>query len=427
MKRRTFLRTTGAALGGAAVGAALPGSGAAGAAEPESGPETPALHLQDRPDVAVIGAGAFGGWTALYLLEKGASVALIDAYGPGNYRATSGGDSRQIRAGYGEREVYTRWALESFRMWRQWEEAWGEDLMVTCGRLSLAPARTAGMEAEARVLDAHGVENELLTPGEVRRRWPQIGTDGVGAAHYEPGAATIRAARSMRRVGTHVEARGGKLVIARAEPGPSSGGRMTSVRLTGEELEADALEAGSYVFACGPWLPEVFPDLLGDRITVPRRDVYFFGPPGGDERFTWPNLPNFSEGSAHVYGFPDLDGRGVKVAPYGGIDPFDPDEDERIVTWHWLKRAREWVQRRFPALADQPVVHSRVCQLENTADEHFLIDRHPDLDNVWIAGGGTGHGFKHGPKIGDYVSDRSLGRETDDELARLFSLDRDRS
>lgn len=429
MKRRTFLRAAGAALGGAAVGAGLSPTDVSGSkiTGRTAGPDAPALHLGQSPDVAVVGAGAFGAWTALYLLQKGASVTLVDAYGPGNYRSTSGGDSRQIRAGYGDREMYTEWALEAFRMWRRWERALDEELMVTCGRLSFAPERTAGMEAEARVLDAHGVEHELLTPEEVRRRWPQISVDGVGAAHFEPGAATIRAARAMRAVGERVVAEGGRLSVARAHPGPSTGGRMDSLRLTGEGLDSGALSAGVYVFACGPWLPEVFPGLLADRITVPRRDVFFFGPPEGDDRFTWPNLPNFSEGSAHVYGFPDLDGRGVKVAPYGGVDPFDPDADERIVAWHWLKRARAWLARRFPALSDQPVVHSRVCQLENTADEHFLIDRHPEMENVLIAGGGTGHGFKHGPKLGDYISDRALGREGDPELARTFSLTRDRS
>ncbi|HSR42933.1 MAG TPA: FAD-dependent oxidoreductase, partial [Longimicrobiales bacterium] len=165
MKRRTFLRRAGAAAGAAALGGVVPDGARGDAATPDPAARRsgPRVIPRRAPDVAVVGAGAFGAWTALHLRERGASVALVDAYGPGNYRATSGGDSRQIRAGYGSREVYTEWALEALRRWSAREEEWGEELMVTCGRLSIAPAPTAGMRAEKEVLDRHGVENELLT------------------------------------------------------------------------------------------------------------------------------------------------------------------------------------------------------------------------------------------------------------------------
>ena len=423
MKRRTFLHTASTALGAAALGAgSLPEEGGALELDPSSA--APAIHPSQSPDVVVVGAGTFGAWTALHLLERGMSVTLVDAYGPGNYRSTSGGDSRGIRVGYGSREIYTRWALDSFERWEQRQEEWGVELMVPCGRLTLAPARTPGMEVEARILDRHGVENEFLTPDEIRRRWPQFGIHGVGAGLFEAGAATIRAARAMRVLGEAVRSAGGRLVIGRARPGRTSGGRLDGLRILGEGDAPDDLSADAYVFACGPWLPELFPDLLGDLISVPRRDVYFFGPPSGDDRFSWPNLPNFSEGNASVYGYPDLDGRGVKVAPYGGVDPFDPDTDERIATAHWLKRAREWLSMRLPDLEDQPVVHSRVCQLENTPDAHFIIDRHPEMENAWIVGGGTGHAFKHGPRLGDYIAGRVQGEAGDPELEDVFSLNR---
>jgi glycine/D-amino acid oxidase-like deaminating enzyme len=148
--------------------------------------------------------------------------------------------------------------------------------------------------------------------------------------------------------------------------------------------------------------------------------VFLFGPPPGDARFTWPNLPVFSEAS--YYGFPDFDRRGVKVCPVGGSVEMDPDSDERVVTPHYVRRAYDYVTRRFPGLRGQPVIETRVCQLENTVDEHFLIDRHPDFDNVWIAGGGSGHGFKHGPVVGEYIADRAMGRPADPVYERLFSL-----
>jgi glycine/D-amino acid oxidase-like deaminating enzyme len=127
-------------------------------------------------------------------------------------------------------------------------------------------------------------------------------------------------------------------------------------------------------------------------------------------------------GEDAYYGFPSIDQRGFKVCPTGEPTELDPDTDERIVSAREIKRAREYLALRFPALKDQPIVETRVCQLEMSVDEHFVIDRHPDFDNVWLAGCGSGHGFKHGPVVGDYIADRALGRQPSPELEALFKL-----
>jgi glycine/D-amino acid oxidase-like deaminating enzyme len=198
------------------------------------------------------------------------------------------------------------------------------------------------------------------------------------------------------------------------------------MRRSGRRLEAVALQqgeplaAGAFVFACGPWLRKLFPDLFKKKLFTPRRDVFYFGTPPGDDRFTHPNLPNYSEDA--YYGFPSIDHRGFKVCPTGEPTELDPDSDERVVSAYQVKRAREYLALRFPALKDQPIVETRVCQLEMSVDEHFVIDRHPDFDNVWLAGCGSGHGFKHGPVVGDYIADRALGRQPSPELEALFKL-----
>ena len=422
MKRRAFLATAGGALGAAAVGDAL-----AAPSPHQPPPSLAADHGLHRPPplaragsrVVVVGAGAFGGWTALHLAERGVAVTLVDAYGPGSARATSGDDTRGLRFAYGDREMYTRWAVEALNRWQARQEEWREELMVTTGRLTLVPGVTPALRTTKGILDRNGVTSELLDGDELRRRWPQIGTEGVGAALYEPDATTLRANRACRVVAAAVARAGGEVLIGRVQPPrPGAGSRVETLVLEdGERLDGD-----SFVFACGSWLPRLFPDLLGSRITVPRRDVFLFGPPAGDPRFSFPHLPNFSEGSHSVYGFPDLDGVGFKLAPYGGIDPFDPDTDDRVPAAHWLKRARDYLATRFPAMRDQPLVHSRVCQLENTANEHFLIDRHPGFENVWIAGGGSGHGFKHGPMLGDHVARRVLGEDPDPEYSALWRI-----
>ncbi len=428
MRRRRFLELSGLALGAsglpASAGQPVPSThDPSGSVTPGRRQPTPQGHgsaspVRRRSDAVVIGAGAFGSWTAFYLRRRGVSCTLIDAYGPGNPRSTSGGDTRQIRAGYGDRELYTRWAVEALARWRRWEEEWGEELLVPTGRVTLAPDLSGSIRETQAVLDRVGVEHELLDADELSYRWPQMSPEGVGVAHFEPTAAAIRAAPACRAVSAAFERLGGELVLGRAEPGSGTDGLLDSVALG----DGSAVEGGAFVFACGPWLPRLFPALLGDRIATPRRDELYFGTPAGDTRFSHPSLPNFSEPGRSFYGFPSIDYRGVKLAPVGGSVRFDPDTDERIVVGYQVKRARDYLALRFPELAAQPVVESRVCQLEDTPDEHFVIDRHPEWRNAWLAGGGSGHAFKHGPVLGDYIASRVLSEETDPELDRLFAL-----
>ncbi len=397
--RRRFLETTGVGVTTAAV---MPGA--------------PALS-QSLPDVVVVGAGAFGAWTALHLRERGAKVTLLDAFGPGNSRATSGGETRQIRVGYGDREMYSRWVLRAFESWRAREKEFGRRLLYPIGRLQLAPEWNPGMEATRKIFDTLRVAHERLGPDDLRSRFPAMSFDGVGAGLYEANAGILKAREAIMAVATAFERKGGVLTIARAMPGPPTARRMNAV-----SSGTARIAAGMFVFACGPWLRTVFPEMLGTRIATPRREVFFFGTPAGDLRYSWPNLPNFSEPT--FYGFPGLDGRGLKVSPVGGDALMDPDVEERTPSEELARRSREYVAARFPGMKGQPIVESRVCQLENTVDEHFLIDRHPDYDNVWIAGGGSGHGFKHGPVVGEYIADRVAGKPPDPSFAKVFALKR---
>ncbi len=182
----------------------------------------------------------------------------------------------------------------------------------------------------------------------------------------------------------------------------AGGGRLDSVRLSsGEDLSA-----GVFVFACGPWLPKLFPALLGERLFVTRQEIFYFGPTSGDRRFAPPAMPAWLDLTEEMYGIPDLEARGFKLAPDVHGPRFDPDTGSRSVTAEGTAAARAYVGRRFPGLSDAPLLSTEVCQYENTSDGDFLIDRHPDRENVWLAGGGSGHGFKHGPAVGDYLAER---------------------
>ena len=414
MHRRTFLHAASAPIGLAAVERLV--APMATAPAHVTATTGPAVHAARRSSVVVIGAGAFGGWTALRLREMGHEVTLLDAYGPGNSRATSGDETRQIRCGYGDRLLYARSALRAMTAWRERERQFGVALLNPTGRLQLAPDWTTSLKASQATLSTLGVPFETLTDAEMRTRYPQMNPEGMGVGLLEPGAMVIRAKQAMLAVAQAFQQAGGTVRVARAHPGTTSGGRLVDLRLDdGSRLAADA-----FVFACGPWLPKLFPALLGTRIQVPGRDVFYFGLPAGDQRLAFPNFPNFSE--ERYYGFASIDGRGFKVCPTTGPSSYDPDTDERVVSATEIRRARAFLAQRFPSLATQPITESRVCQLENTADEHFIIDRHPEMTNVLLAGGGSGHGFKHGPVIGEYIAKRALGEGTDgafDHMVRL--------
>jgi monomeric sarcosine oxidase len=360
------------------------------------------------PHVVVIGAGVFGVWTAWYLRAAGARVTLVDAYEPGHSRSSSGDESRIVRCGYGADEIYSRFAMRSLRVWREWAQqsaaASQAPLFHRCGVLWLSDADEAYVDATRRTLEGGGYSVQVLDRAAVRGRFPQIAAEDTDVALFEPDCGVVMARRAVATLARTLEQQEVALVRGRVLP-PGSSGPLRSVTLRdGAEIRGDL-----FVFACGAWLPKVFPDLLGARIRPTRQVVMYFGAPAGDDRFGPRHMPAWVGFQSGVYGVPDLEGRGLKV----GIDhhgpPFDPDSDDRMLDTGSVEKARAWLARRLPDMADAPLVESRVCQYENTSNGDFLIDRHPDHANVWLAGGGSGHGFKHGPAVGEYVASLALG------------------
>jgi glycine/D-amino acid oxidase-like deaminating enzyme len=289
-------------------------------------------------------------------------------------------------------------------------------LFHPCGVLWLAAGEDPYTTATRDTLQQQGHPVQLLDRDSLRTRFPQIEAEDVGVALFEPDCGVLMARRAVQGLVADLAARGVPLVRARVAPiehgAPQRssvahrsqlspcGERLTQVgTLDGRELHADA-----FVFACGPWLPQIFPDLLSARIRPTRQVVIYFGPPAGDIRFGPEQTPAWVDFPAGIYGVPDLEARGVKVGLDRHGPPFDPDRDDRVLDDVSIETARAWLGTRMPAMADAPVIESRVCQYENTATGDFLIDRHPDLENVWIAGGGSGHGFKHAPAVGEHVA-----------------------
>ncbi len=374
-----------------------------------------AFETDSTCDVAVIGAGVFGAWTAYQLQRSGRGVTLIDAYGAGNSRSSSGGESRIIRMGYGADEIYTRQALRALQLWQDFFARINEPLFHRTGVLWLAQSDDPYPVKCAEMLEKIGIPFEKLTTAELEQRYPQIGIDSIAWAVLERDGGALMARRAVQAVAREAIKCGAAYLQDSVEP-PTGKASLDFIKTA----SGSRISAGTYVFACGPWLPKIFPDLLQDRILPTRQEVFFFGAPTGDQRFTASALPIWIDFKDEAYGFPDLEGRGVKVAIDRHGAPFDPDSGERVVTGESLVEVRQYLARRVPDLQNAPVTETRVCQYENTSNGDFLIDRHPEFENVWLVGGGSGHGFKHGPVVGEYVLARIEG--SDEGLEPRFSL-----
>lgn len=345
-------------------------------------------------DVAVIGAGVFGAWTAWSLKRAGLQVALVEAHSPGHARASSGGESRIIRVSYGADPLYSPMAEASLAAWDALSARQGLPILHRTGVLWFSPATDDYMAKSLAWLDQRGLAHRRFDTSELAAAYPQIVFRPGESGFLERDSGALIAGRGVQAV-----VRDAGLTPITLAAGPP--------RPVGEAYEvAPGLVARTLVYACGPWLPALFPDQLAGRITPTRQEVYHFGAPAGDDRYGPARLPvwaDFNRGDL-VYGFPDLEGQGFKLAFDDHGPVVDPDTQSRQPSPDGVARARTYLAQRFPDLADAPLIHARVCQYENSSNGDFLIDRLPGHANVWLVGAGSGHGFKHGPAVGERVT-----------------------
>ncbi len=372
-----------------------------------------------KPHIVVVGAGAFGGWTALSLLRAGARVTLLDAYGAGNSRATSGGETRVIRGVYNGKATYIDMVARSLVLWKEAEARWQRKFYHRIGALWMFEgADDAFARASVAPMKARGLALRELTLAEAARMYPQVRFDGVRTAWLEPDAGFLLARASCEAVREAVVKEGGDYRVAHVRPGTASGGRMGRVSLS----SGGTLSADTFVFACGPWMGKVFPQVIGDRVRATRQEVFFFGPPAGSTQWDDAHFPCWVNFGEHlIYGIPGNERRGFKVADDTLGAVVDPDTLERVVTPASIDAARALLRRRFPGLATAPVVETRVCQYEYSSDGDFIVDRHPSLENVFLLGGGSGHGFKMGPAFGEHAAAVVQGRTP---VLPMFALKR---
>jgi sarcosine oxidase len=347
------------------------------------------------PAANVVGAGAFGASLADRLVAEGWEVTLIDRFGPGDPRAESGGETRLLRFSHGGDALYTRLARRARELWL---ELGG--VLVESG-VSWLVSDPEGWEADSeRVLRAEGVPVETLDPADAARLLPGLAPEGLHHVLHEPEAGVLRAAEGVRRLAARAVDGGARLEVGEARP------EGLGVRFGSRVLEADAV-----VWACGAWLAGLFPDLVSMRITLQQVVLFRAGP-----AFAGPGWVDFSGGwhghcAISPYGFKvgsDEDGREV-----------DPDARPREAGPDAVQRAREYLALRFPDLARAPVLGAPACHYSLTEDSNFIFAPRPGAAGQWFLGGGSGHGFKHGPAVAEHVAAVLGGRA---EAEKRFAL-----
>ncbi len=377
-------------------------------------------------EVIVVGAGVFGAWTALSLAQAGHQVTLLDRSEPGNEQSSSAGESRIIRSAYGADEIYTAMARRSLRLWTDFFRREGQlGCFRETGVLWMAPAVEASVAQARAIFERLGLTYEWLESAAIRRRYPQFEIPSDTVALFEPEAGALLAASCIRAVVAAAVSAGVRYEKADVEPPALLPSRLEWV----DASDGRRLFADQFVFACGSWLPRLF-DLLRDVIRPTRQDLFFFKVPESNNHFAEGKLPVWIDQTEPkmAYGFPDL-GNGLKIGFHRLGPDFDPDGPRTRPTAPAVAEASDYLASHLPGLQGAALRSTQICHYENTPNGDLLIDLHPGTRNVWLVGGGSGHGFKHAPAIAEYVIDALAGgnrREVRFSLAEKLKAGRGR-
>lgn len=383
----------------------------------EARPVHRAPLLDTHAHIAVVGAGVFGGWTALWLQRAGFRVTLVDAWGPGHSRSSSGDETRVIRSTYGANETYFDLNVRALELWQIHQNHWHKKLFFPSGVLWFCYEVMPAMIADTLpFMRKHGLEYQYFSPTEAAQRYPHIHTADLAQLILDPHGGYLKAREGCQAVAEAFVSEGGSYINATAIPQKIEHERLAAVELS----DGSILKADVFVFACGSWLGRLFPELLGEVITCTKQEAYYLGVPAShtrlfDEMPVWVDL----DGQDFYYGIPGNAYRGFKIGVDKRGEPFDPTHSDRLPNPTVLQKARDFMAHRFPALQNAPLVENRVCPYENSPDGNFILDTHPEASNCWFLGGGSGHGYKHGPALGELATDIISGKR---DLENLFRI-----
>jgi glycine/D-amino acid oxidase-like deaminating enzyme len=365
------------------------------------------IGLPKGSSITLVGAGAFGGWSALYLLRAGYKVTLVDAWGAGNSRSSSGDETRVIRSTYGDNEFYFDLNVRALTLWKEHQKKWNKQLFFNAGVIWFCyNEKTPLVDDSIPFAKKHQMEYEHMSLAAVQKKYPMVHTDNLSHAWLDPYGGYLKARESAQAVMDAYVKEGGNFVQAYVTPGEIKAGQLNNIQLSdGSTLKSDA-----YLFACGSWLGQLFPEVLGNIITCTKQEVFYFGVPK-EQAQQYVQMPAWIDvdGKDFYYGIPGNANRGFKIGVDLRGEKFDPTTGERVSNPQVLADARKFIEMRFPGLKGAPVVENRVCPYENSPDGNFIFESHPEASNLWFLGGGSGHGFKHGPALGELVAKGFVG------------------
>jgi glycine/D-amino acid oxidase-like deaminating enzyme len=375
--------------------------------------EVKPISLPLSTKITVVGAGAFGGWTALYLLRHGFDVTLIDAWGAGNSRASSGDETRVIRYTYGANETYFQMTLRAMSLWRENEIRFNKKMMHTTGVLWFCyQPQEDFIAATLPFMTKEGLKYDYLSIKEAQKRYPQVHLADLDHVVFDVNGGYLTARANCQAVAEAFVKEGGRYLIqnAQVETQNIENQILHALKLSnGENLKSDF-----YIFACGAWLGQIFPQI---PVTSSKQEVYYFGTPA-DSAAYFEHLPVWIDANWNdlYYGIPASTQRGFKVAYDRRGESINPTEYERVISQENLQKAKFFLAYRFPKLKSVPLSESRVCQYENSPDGNLIFDQHPEIQNVWVLGGGSGHGYKLGPALGEFVGKVLTGQAKNNPL-----------
>ncbi len=360
------------------------------------------IRLPGKSKIAVVGAGAFGGWASLFLLRSGYKVTLVDAWGAGNTLSSSGDETRVTRSTYGANEFYFRMNIRSLELWKENEQRWNKQLFFNTGVLWLCYQEINPLiDDSIPFAKKYNAEYKYLTRDQLSKQYPLINCEDLHHGWFDPHGGYLKARESCQAVNEGFLREGGTFIQASVKPGKIVSGQIENILLsTGERITADV-----YLFACGAWLPQLFPAVLGGKIICTKQEIYYFKTPKVQSK-VYGSLPVWVDldGQDYYYGIAGNRNRGFKIGVDIRGELFDPTNGERTRNPETFTKALKFIAHRFPGLKDAPLLENRVCPYENSPDGNFIFEQHPGANNVWFLGGGSGHGFKHGPALGEWVA-----------------------
>ena len=370
-----------------------------------------------RFDIAIIGAGVMGAAAACELALSGARVALIDQARLPNPRAASIDHSKIFRFAYPD-ALYVRLAVDALASWRAVEEATGVRLLTPAGLLLMGQAESTVESDTAAALRAAGLDAETMTNREAAARFPQFNPAAFVYAAFDPSGAITYAERAVLAMVELARQRGASVIESMRVAGveQAAGANVRIITETGE-----AVEAGRALIASGPWTRRLLPS-LADKLVTTRQEVVYFEPRANHEAFAVGRFPIFIDFASGFYGFPIHHANAIKLGNHHRGSSMEMS-DETPVGDEFIARCRRFFSEFIPALADAEVRETRVCVYNNTPDEDFIIDWHSEVENVLIATGFSGHGFKFGPLVGRISAELLLTGRTSYDITR-FSLAR---